>query len=307
MTSAPARPHKRRATGAGMVAAVVVAAAVVVGGSEKPAAAAVADPVVSTAGDIACSSNDPNYNGGAGTAWNCRQRHTSDMILGADYVFVLGDQQYWRATLNQYQTVYDSTWGRKKSVTFPTPGDHEYQTPGATGYYGYFGVEPYYSFDIGSWHWVSLNSEIDHSAGSPQVAWLQQDLAATSKPCIGAFWSTPVFTSSYKGNNPTYRPFWDALYAVGADLVLVGDSHLYERFTKMSPDGTPTGDGIRQFVVGTGGKSLINFSTIKPTSEAHAAVFGVLDLRLGSSDYGWNFRTESGGSFSDSGNAACNP
>jgi hypothetical protein len=227
------------------------------------------------------------------------------MILGADHVFVLGDNQYWRATLNQYQTVYDSTWGRKKSVTFPTPGDHEYQTPGATGYYGYFGVEPYYSVDIGAWHWVSLNSEIDHGATSAQVQWLRQDLAATRQPCIGAFWSVPAFSSG-KGDNPSYRTFWDALYGVRADLVLAGDSHQYERFTKMTPDGTPAGDGIRQFVVGTGGKSLDGFSTIKATSEAHAAVFGVLQLRLGAGDYGWNFLTESGGPFSDSGTAACN-
>ncbi len=303
MSSVSARSTRRRAA-VGMVTALVAVTAAVGAGRPSDAAAA-ADPVVFAAGDIACSSNDPNYNGGVGTATNCRQRHTSHMILGADHVFVLGDKQYWRATLNQYQTVYESTWGRKKSVTFPAPGDHEYQTPGATGYYGYFGVAPYYSVDIGAWHWVSLNSEIDHAASSAQVQWLQQDLAATGQPCIGAFWSVPSFSSG-KGDNPSYRAFWDALYGVRADLVLAGDSHQYERFTKMAPDGTPASDGIRQFVVGTGGKSLHGFGTIKPTSEAHAAVFGVLQLRLGSGDYGWNFLTESGGPFADSGSAACN-
>ena len=138
--------------------------------------------------------------------------------------------------------MYDATWGRKKSVTFPTPGDHEYHSGTPPGTYTYFGVPPYYSFDIGAWHWVSLNSEIDHAATSAQVQWLRQDLAATRQPCIGAFWSVPAFSSG-KGNDPSYRPFWDALYGVRADLVLAGDSHQYERFTKMAPDGTPAGDG----------------------------------------------------------------
>ena len=295
---------RRRAAAVG-IATVLVGATAALGMGPPRDAAAAADPVVYAAGDIACPTHDSSYNGGTGTATECRQRYTSDMILGGDYVFALGDNQYWAGSLEQYQNVYDPTWGRKKSVTFPTPGDHEYNSGDPAGYYTYFGVPPYYSFDIGAWHWVSLNSEIAHDATSALVQWLRQDLAATGQPCIGAFWSVPAFSSG-KGNNPSYRPFWDVLYGVRADLVLGGDSHQYERFTKMAPDGAPAGDGIRQFVVGTGGRSLHGFSAIKPTSQAHASVFGVLQLRLGAGNYGWHFLTESGGAFSDSGTAACN-
>jgi hypothetical protein len=289
-----------------LTAAVVAAAVAGIGRPHDAAAVAPEDPVVVAAGDIACPANHPSYNGGAGTATECRQRYTSDMILGADHVFVLGDNQYSMGSLLQYLTVYDATWGRMRAVTFPTPGDHEYQSGDPAGYFSYFGVPPYYSFDIGAWHWVSLNSEIDHAPTSAQAQWLLQDLASTGQPCIGAFWSAPSFSSSQKGDDPDFRAFWDALYGVRADLVLAGDSHQYERFTKMAPDGTPAGDGIRQFVVGTGGRSLHGFGTIKPTSEARAAVFGVLQLRLGAADYGWDFLTESGGVFADSGTAACN-
>jgi hypothetical protein len=135
---------------------------------------------------------------------------------------------------------------------------------------------------------------------------LQQDLAATDKPCIGAFWGAPMFSSSSRGNNFAYRPFWDALYAAKADVVMAGDSHHYERFAKQAPDGTAASDGIRQFDVGTGGRSLYSFATVQPNSEARGMVFGVLELRLGATDYGWQFHTESGGTFSDSGTTACN-
>jgi acid phosphatase type 7 len=285
-----------------MIAAGTVAAAT----SQDVPAAAAGDPVIVAAGDIACSTEQPEYNRGEGTATECRQKHTSDMILGADHVFVLGDAQYPIGNPEQFRAVYDPTWGRMKSVTYPTPGDHEYQSGSPDGYFDYFGVEPYYSFDIGSWHWVSLNSEIDHAAGSPQVQWLREDLAATDQPCIGAFWGAPAFSSSAKGNNPSYRPFWDALYAVHADLVLSGDSHQYERFAKQTPGGTAASDGIRQFVVGTGGRSLDGFVTKQSNSEAQGKVFGVLELRLGFSHYNWRFRTDSGGSFSDAGSATCN-
>lgn len=292
---------------AAVLAVLAVLAATLTGSAwpDAPASAA-GDPVVAVAGDIACATTQPAYNGGEGTATQCRQKHTSAMILSADHVFMLGDGQYPNGSLTQYRAVYDPTWGRKKAVTFPTPGDHEYKTAGAPGYFKYFGVQPYYSFDLGTWHWVSLNSEIDHGANSAQTQWLEADLAATTQPCIGAFWSTPTFSSGRHGNDTTFRPFWDALYAHRADLVLAGDDHDYERFAKQAPDGTAAPDGIRQFVVGTGGRSLFGFKTIQPNSQARAKAFGVLELRLGADDYGWNFRTESPGTFTDSGSATCN-
>ena len=279
---------------------------VIAWGTQDDAGVTLAEPVVAVAGDIACGTNQAAFNGGEGTATQCRQKHTSQLILGADHVFMLGDGQYPNGSLTQYRAAYDPTWGRKKTVTYPTPGDHEYKTAGAAGYFKYFQVPSYYSFDLGAWHWVSLNSEVDHGAASTQTTWLEQDLAATTQPCLGAFWATPAFSSGQHGNNPTFRPFWEALYAERADLVLAGDDHDYERFAKQAPDGTAAADGIRQFVVGTGGRSLYNFETIQPHSQARAKLFGVLELRLGAGEYGWSFRPESASAFTDSGSAACN-
>jgi acid phosphatase type 7 len=289
-------------------AALLLAAALTVVGSEESSAALAADPVLVAAGDIACSTALRGYNGGEGTATECRQKHTSDLVLSLnpDHVLMLGDGQYSIGSLRQYEASYDPTWGRVKSITHPTPGDHEYRSGSAAGYYTYFDVQPYYSFDIGSWHWISLNSELAYVPIAEQVQWLQQDLASTDKPCIGAFWSTPAFSSSGKGNTTAYRPFWDALYAGHADVVMAGDSHHYERFAKQTPDGSAAGDGIRQFVVGSGGRSLHSFSTVQPNSEARGRVFGVLEMTLGAADYSWQFRTESGGTFTDSGTTACN-
>jgi len=269
------------------------------------ATAAPGDPVIVTAGDIACATTIAAYNGGNGTATQCRQKHTSELILGADAVLTLGDHVYPTGTLTQFNAVYEPTWGRKKSVTYPTPGDHDYGSTGGKGYFAYFGVKPYYSFDIGSWHFISLNSEIDHAEGSAQEQWLRDDLASTSKPCIGAYWGTPRFSSGRHGSNATFKPFWDALYEARTDLVLSGDDHDYERFAKQTPDGVASADGIRQFVVGTGGRSLYGFKTIQPNSEVRAKVFGVLQLTLGVDHYEWRFLPESG-SFQDSGITTCN-
>jgi hypothetical protein len=305
MRTAPPPSTPRHTVRLVLLVAALVGAGLVSLSRVQDAEAAVGDPVIVAAGDIACPNNIAAYNGGNGTATQCRQKYTSDMILDADHVLVLGDAQYSTGSLSQYRAVYDPTWGRKKSVTHPTPGDHDYASGSPTGYFSYWGVPEYYSFDIGSWHWVSLNSELDHTATSAQVQWLQQDLATTTAPCVGAFWGAPAFSSG-KGNDPSFRPFWDALYARHADLVLAGDSHQYERFGKMAADGTAAADGIREFVVGTGGRNLTSFTTIQPNSEARAKVFGVLQMTLGSSGYTWQFRTESGGTFSDSGSSACN-
>jgi hypothetical protein len=305
------KPRVRRRVSQSLLWAVtlLIAGGIVVAGVPGASATHLGDPFIVAAGDIACPTTHTSYNGGEGTATQCRQKHTSNLLtsLNPDHVFMLGDGQYTLGSLPQYQAVYDPTWGRMKSVTYPTPGDHEYQSGNANGYFQYFGVAPYYSFDIGSWHWISLNSELQYEPIAEQVQWLQQDLASTDKPCIGAFWGSPAFSSSSEGNNPAYRPFWDALYAAHADVVMAGDYHHYERFAKQAPDGTAASDGIRQFVVGTGGRSLYSFTTIRPNSEVRGKVFGVLGMRLGAGDYSWQFHTESGGTFSDSGTNACNP
>jgi hypothetical protein len=310
MSNFPGLPARTRVVGRALLWTVMLllAGGVVIVGEQEASATHLGDPRIVAAGDIACSTNHANYNGGEGTATQCRQKHTSDLLLALDpdNVLMLGDGQYSVGSLTQYNASYGPTWGRLKSVTYPTPGDHEYQSGDADGYLQYFGVQPYYSFDIGSWHWISLNSELSHVPMAEQLPWLQQDLAATDQPCIGAFWGSPTFSSHERGNNPAYRPFWDALYAARADVVLAGDNHHYERFAKQAPDGTAASDGIRQFVVGTGGRSLYPFGTVQPNSEVRGETFGVLEMRLGAGDYGWQFHTESGGTFSDSGTTACN-
>ena len=275
--------------------------------SLAPTAAATAPVLVSVAGDIACATTIASYNNGDGTATQCRQKYTSNLILNSDAVWTLGDHTYPTATLPQLNAVYEPTWGRMKSVTYPTPGDHDYGSIKAAGYFSYFGnVAPYYSFDLGGWHVVSLNSEIDHTAGSAQVAWLQQDLASTSATCIAAFWSAPRWTSGPKApGDPTYDPFWQALYAVHADLALGGDTHNYERFAKLAPGGTPAADGIRQFVVGTGGRNLVGFPHVQPNSQTRKKSFGVLQLTLTEGSYSWSFVNEANTSL-DSGSETCN-
>jgi hypothetical protein len=311
---ATASPAKRliQTTLVGIVTVTAAACAGAAPGSSGPVAPsfvpAAPNPVVVAAGEIACPTTHPAYNSGEGTATECRHKHTANLIADADAVLVLGNAQYPTGSMRQYQVAYESAWGQQRNVTHPTPGEHDYASGSGKDYLQYFGVPEYYSFDIGSWHWVSLNSEIPHSQDSEQFQWLQQDLAGTSQPCIGAYWSSPAFSSSPEGaDDAEFRPFWEALYAARADLVLGAEARHYERFAKLRPDGTLASDGIRQFVVGTGGWNLQDFTTVEPHSESRGKVFGVLQLRLNADDYGWEFLTESGGPFSDAGTAACNP
>ena len=271
----------------------------------SPSLSAAPAPVVSVAGDIACGTNLDAYNGGRGTATECRQRYTSDLILNSDAVWTLGDHVYPNATTKQLNAAYGPTWGRKKSVTYPSPGDHDYRADAGASYFTYFGKPAYYSFNIGDWHVVSLNSEIDHRENSPQLTWLRLDLSRTGARCVAAFWGESRWTSGEKGGNASFDPFWRALYAAHADLALTGDVHNYERFAKMSPAGSPDSNGIRAFVVGTGGRSLHGFGVIQPNSQARQQVFGVLKLTLRPGSYDWRFIDESR-NVRDSGSTACN-
>lgn len=178
--------------------------------------------VVGAAGDIACDPMTRAYNGGRGTEDACKMRATSDLLLsidGLEAVLALGDTQYNISTLDKFLTSYHPTWGRLKEITYPVPGNHEYAVPGAKGYFDYFGAaagDPstgYYSFDLGGWHVIALNSECwaiggCHS-GSPQEQWLRRDLAENPATCTLAFWHRPRFSSG--GGSGLYRPFWEAL------------------------------------------------------------------------------------------------
>jgi hypothetical protein len=245
---------------------------------------------------------------------------TSDLLLGiSGTVFTLGDNAYPNGSTSDYANWYNPSWGRVKSRTMPSPGNHEYQTAGAAGYFGYFGsaagdpTKGYYSYDLGAWHIIVLNSNsacttISCSATSAQVTWLKADLAASNKSCTLAYWHHPRFNSGAShGNLTAVGPFWDALYAAGAEIVLNGHEHVYERFAPQTPNAAADPNtGIRQFTVGTGGAGLYSFGTIQPNSEVrNNSTMGVLKLTLKQTGYDWQFIPVAGASFTDSGSGTC--
>lgn len=246
----------------------------------------------------------------------CRQVATSDLLVGAGYraVLALGDIQYEDASHAKFLSSYDRSWGRVKDVTRPVPGNHEYRTPGAAGYFEYFGeaagdrTEGYYSFDLGTWHVVALNSNCAAVGGchesSPQETWLRADLAVTSARCTLAYWHHPRYSSGVHGSDRAYQAFWQALYDAGADLVLVGHDHDYERFAPQDADGLPDpARGVRQFVVGTGGARPYAFASLRANSEVRMSTLGVLKLTLSAEGYTWEFISVAGPR--DSGTASC--
>jgi calcineurin-like phosphoesterase family protein len=259
------------------------------------------DPVFVGAGDIAACGSD-----GAETT-----ARLLDRIEGT--VFTLGDNAYEFGTAAEFRDCYDPTWGRHKARTRPSPGNHDYVTPGAAAYYDYFGESAgperrgYYSFDLGAWHIVSLNSEIDAGPKSAQVQWLATDLAAHPAACTLAYWHKPIFSSgSVHGNDPHMRPIWDILARAGADVVLNGHDHIYERFAPQTTDGVADPQGMREFIAGVGGAELYGLGAIQPNSEVRGTgVFGVLKLTLHTASYDWEFVPADAGAFSDAGSAGC--
>jgi acid phosphatase type 7 len=286
---------------------------------EARAQAAPPPPIIAAAGDIACDPADASFNGGQGTASACRMKATSDLMLGLGLtaVLTLGDNQYENGTLAKYQASYDPSWGRLNAIVRPVPGNHEYLTAGAAGYFSYFGAaagdpaQGYFSYDLGSWHLIALNSNCAAvggcGAGSPQEQWLAADLAAHAGTCTLAYWHHPRFSSGPHGNDATSDAFWQTLYGAGADVVLNGHDHVYERFAPQSPAGAADpAQGIRQFTVGTGGKNLTGISVVRPNSEVrNASAFGVLEMTLHPNGYTWRFLSASGGAVLDQGASLC--
>jgi hypothetical protein len=283
--------------------------------------------VVAAAGDIACSPTDPNWNGGNGTAAHCHQRTTSDLVLGMNptAVFALGDEQYPAGSLTDFNAGYDPTWGRFKNITRPAAGNHEYGTSGASGYFNYFKdaatpLDPgcrsfcrgYYSFDLGDWHVVMLNSNCGRTnasctAGGPQHQWLVADLAAHSQQCTMAIMHHAYWSSS-SAKESRVLPFIQALYNANADLILAAHAHLYERFAPQDPNSVADPvRGIREIIVGTGGDDFASTpSTTAPNSEVmRSKRFGVLRLTLASGSYSWRFAADPTTPFIDSGSGAC--
>jgi hypothetical protein len=229
-----------------------------------------------------------------------------DSIPGA--VLALGDNAYDNGTFNEFMNCYDPTWGRYKDRIKPVPGNHEYHTSDASGYFQYFNNIPsYYAYDLGSWRLYALNSEISVSASSDQVKWLQADLAANPRQCVLAYWHKPRWSSGSKhGNTPAMQTLWQIFYEAGAELVLNGHEHNYQRFAPTNATGQADPLGLREFVVGTGGMSHYDFGTILPNSEVHDNTsFGVLKLTLRPTGYDWQFIPVAGSTFTDSGSADC--
>jgi hypothetical protein len=231
-------------------------------------------------------------------------------------VFTVGDNAYPNATTANFSSCYEPTWGRHKARTNPSIGDNEYNTSGALPYFNYFGASAgdpskgYYSYDVGTWHVVSLNSNCSKVGGcgptSAQSLWLQADLAAHPRACILALHHEPLFSS--KGGTSSVRDFWTLLYGAGADVVLSGHRHNYERFAQQTPAGlADPGRGMRQFVVGTGGAGLSSFSsTTAANSEVrNGSTYGVLKLTLHPTSYNWEFVPVAGQTFTDSGSTSC--
>jgi hypothetical protein len=276
--------------------------------------------LVAAAGDIACSP------GMATTSNRCQQAATGRMVSSGNYdaVLTLGDNQYDCGKLSDFQSVYDPTWGAVKAKTHPIPGDNDYagnscKTPGATGYFSYFqqqagspgcttACDGWYSYDLGDWHVIALNSECGRQSGAPscaaQLQWLESDLAADSATCTLAYVHRPYWANANVFNGD--KSIVTALYNGGADVLLSGHVHGYARYAPQDPGSKVTSDGITQFIVGTGGRSHSKLKTpTLPNLQASSfGTYGVLQLSLDSGSYSWKYLT-TGGATADSGSASC--
>ena len=267
---------------------------------------------IAAVGDQACTT------GSAVTGSQCRQLAVSNLVANdpsIQLLLSLGDLAYENGSGADFQNAYGPSYGRFKAKTKPTVGNHEYGTSGASAYFNYFGsvagnpAQGWYSYDIGSaWHVVTLNSNcgpVSCTANGSQVQWLRADLAANTKPCVLATFHHPRFASGDGvGNDPEMGPFWDALQQYGTDILLNGHVHNYERFDPQLPSGAASANGIREFIVGAGGRSLFGFDTPAANSVVRLSVFGLLKLDLGADTYSWQFIDE-GGTVRDSGTGTC--
>jgi hypothetical protein len=283
------------------------------------------------AGDIACDPTDPGYNNGHGIRDRCHQKATSELIkkIKPDAVFALGDLQYQSGSLANFEASYDPTWGRFKDITYPVLGNHEYGSPGAEGYFAYFGsratpLDPdclaecrgYYSIDLGAWHLVGLNvvcGELPSGDGcgpkSAQNRWLERDLKAANRTtaCTVVLMHSPRWSATHWAS-PRLDALIKTMHRNGVELVLSGDSHSYERFAPQNPAGAvDRSRGITQFVVGTGGghHTGLRQAGAPNTLTSKENVFGVLELTLHDGGYKWAYRADPSTPFSDSGSQDC--
>jgi hypothetical protein len=305
--------------GAASVAALV-AVVFVSGAAARPGharAAAPPDPLIAAAGDIACDPSSSNFRNGNGTSSSCRQKATSDLVRSEpiDAVLALGDNQYQCGSTQQFQQSFDPSWGRFKAMIHPVPGDNEYEGGSgcprdAAGYFQYFGAAAGNSrgdsaFTLGKWRLIGLNAECSHAGGcgasSPQATFLRNQLGAAK--CTVVYWHQPFYNGTSRSSS-SYRAFWDILYAEHADIVLNGHLHTYARFAPQDASGhVDQAGGVRQFIVGTGGRSLFSLDGTRNV-ETTTKQYGVLELRLHATSYHWAF-VNTAGTVVDKGDAAC--
>ena len=293
-------------------------AAILVFLAAAPCSLAAAPPArLVVAGDIACGE------GTAPSATECQQNATAALVasLNPTAVAPLGDEQYENGTAFEFANFWAPSWGALRFPVHPVPGNHEYHDPAgnAAGYYGYFGAAAgnpatgYYSYNLGAWHVIALNSNcnaVPCGRGSVQERWLRADLNAHRGVCTLAYWHHPLFTSGETSNDPNNAAtvsFWRDLYVHGADLVLNAHDHDYQRYALQEPSGgVDRAQGLREIVVGTGGRSLFQFtSPVGNTEVRDDGTFGVLLVTLDRFGYSWQFVPTVPGGFSDSGSGTC--
>ena len=286
-----------------LAGAIAIACGNSVTGPPPPASPPTSNPIAVS--HVLVGAGDIGVCGSAGT------EQTAALLDRVDgTVFTTGDNAYFRGSTTDYRNCYDPTWGRHKDRTRPTPGNHEYESASAGPYFEYYGSnagpvgQGYYSFEAGNWHVVSLNSNVSVDQGSAQYEWLASDLGARSNRCIAAIWHHPLFSSSQNGPSPMMRDAWRLLQQAGAELAIVGHEHAYERFAPLDSLGRPAPDGIRQFIVGTGGAPLYQFLMVAPGSESRISAWGVLKLTLHPDSYAWEFIAVNG-QVRDSGTGSC--
>jgi hypothetical protein len=301
---------------------VVLAAALTAGCAGRPSAADTSAPATAPANAAKAAGQRSTTLLAAGDIASCASDGDEQTATLLDTlpgtVLTLGDTAYDDGSADQFRRCYVPSWGRFRDRTYPAPGNHDYDTADASGYYQFFGPragqpgQGWYSLNLGRWHLIALNSNCDAVGGchpgSDQERWLRADLAAHPARCTLAFWHHPRFSSgTTHGSDPAVGGLWTALYEAGAEVVLVGHEHNYERFAPLDPlGGVDPARGVREFVVGTGGKSHYPFGTPLPGSEArNSDSFGLLELQLRSTGYTWRFVAAQGSSFQDSGTGSC--
>jgi Calcineurin-like phosphoesterase len=308
-------------------AAVVLAVTGLVAGSASTASAihvrasatAGPDPLIAAAGDIACDPSFSKFHDGQGTSSACRAKATGDLVLAntaIDAVLALGDNQYQCGGYKAYLQSFDPAWGRFKSIIHPVPGDNEYETSGtdcasgAAGYFRYFGAAAGdsrgdYAWTLGAWRLIALNAECGHAGGcgssSAQATFLKSQMGAAT--CTLVYWHQPYYKGTSRPSS-SYAAFWKILYAGNADVVLNGHLHNYSRFAPQDASGhVDPVRGVRQFIVGTGGRSLFSLDGTRNV-ETTTKAYGLLEMGLHATSYDWKF-VNTAGKILDSGTASC--